>query len=133
MIKLVVPLALFIAVTYSAINANGLHDLSMLGFPTVIVVGALLLRKRSILITTPIAVICVEIVAFADITGITKSDMAQKTDAADALIAGVLVIAISALLQLLIIRLNESAEEARKNEAMQVDANKELLSLQANL
>ncbi len=131
--KLVVPLALFIAVTYSAINANGLHDLSMLGFPTVIVVGALLLRKRSILITTPIAVICVEIVAFADITGITKSDMAQKTDAADALIAGVLVIAISALLQLLIIRLNESAEEARKNEAMQVDANKELLSLQANL
>ncbi|HMU91869.1 MAG TPA: GAF domain-containing protein [Anaerolineales bacterium] len=131
--KIVVPVSLFVAVTYTAINANGLHDLSMLGFPTVIVVSALLLRKRALIISTPIAVLCVEIVAFADMTGITNSEMALKTDVSDALIAGILMIAISFLLQLLITRLNESAEEARNNAALQVEANKELLSLQANL
>ena len=131
--KVVVPLSLFLAVTFSAINANGLHDLSILGFPTVIVISALLLRKRSIFITTPIAVICVEIVAYADMTGITKSDMALKTDMADALIAGILLAAISGLLQLLITRLNESAEEASKNEILQAEANKELQALQETL
>ena len=131
--KVVVPIALFLAVTFSAISANGLHDLSMLGFPTAIVVGALLLRRRSIFITTPIAVLCVEIVAYADMAGINKSEMAQKTDLSDALIAGILLTAISSLLQLLITRLNESTEDARKNENLQIETNRELLALQATL
>ncbi len=131
--KVVVPIALFLAVTFTAIGANGLHDLSMLGFPTTIVVGALLLRKRSIFITTPIVVLCVEIVAYSDMAGINKSDMAQKTDLSDALIAGILMIAISSLLQLLITRLNESAEDARKSEILQIETNRELLALQSTL
>ncbi len=131
--KVIVPIALLFAVTYSAVNANGLHDLSMLGFPTVIVVSVLLLRKKSIFISTPLAVICVEFIAYADITGITNSEMAAKTDAVDGVIAGILIIAVSALLQLLITRLNESADEARKNEVEQIEANKELLYLKETL
>lgn len=131
--KIIVPIALLFAVTYSALSANGLHDLSMLGFPAVIVVSVLLLRKKSIVVSTPIAVACVEFIAYADISGITKTEMAAKTDITDALIGGILIIAISALLQLLVTRLNESAEEARQNASAQVEANKELLSLKKSL
>jgi GAF domain-containing protein len=105
----------------------------MLGFPTVIVVSVLLLRKKSVVISTPLAVLCVEFIAYADIAGITKSEMAVKTDVSDALIGGILIIAISALLQLLITRLNESADEARKNEMAQIEANTALLSMKETL
>ncbi len=131
--KVIVPIALLLAVTYSAISANGLHDLSMLGFPTVIVVSVLLLRRKSIVISTPIAVACVEFIAYADISGITKSEIRAKTDISDALIVGILIVAISALLQLLVTRLSESADEARENENAQLEANKELLALKETL
>jgi GAF domain-containing protein len=131
--KIVVPTALVTAVTFSAISANGLHDLSMLGFPTVIVVSVLLLRKRSIYIATPLAVAGVEIVAISDMLGFTNSTMAEKTDITDALIAAVLVIAVSALLQLLVSRLNDSLNESRRNEIAQAEAIFELRTLKQNL
>ena len=128
--KVIIPIAILAAVTYAAINSNGLHDLSVLGFPAAIVVGALLLRRKSFYITTPIAIVSVEIVAFADILGFTNSDMAQKTDTSDAIVAGVLLLAISGMLNLLIIRLHENTEEARKNAALLTKANNELLDAQ---
>src|SRR3990172_5654672 len=42
MAKEVVPVALLLAITYSASHANGIHDLSILSFPATIVVSALL-------------------------------------------------------------------------------------------
>jgi GAF domain-containing protein len=133
MAKEVVPVALLLAVTYTAASANGLHDISMLGFPVVLVVSALLLRHNSIFLTTPLAVVSIGYVAYADMAGINDSPMAASTGVVDAIISSVLIISISALLQLLIVRLNASVREARQNEQAQVMTNANLLSLQESL
>src|SRR5258706_9027247 len=133
MAKEVVPVALLLAVTYTAANGNGLHDSSMLGYPVVLVVSALLLRQSSILLTTPLAVLAITYVAYADMVGINKSPMASSTGLDDALVAGILIVTISALLQLLIVRLNQSVRDARENEQAQIIANENLLGLQESL
>jgi GAF domain-containing protein len=133
MAKEVVPPALLLAVTYTAATANGLHDVAMLGFPVVLVVSALLLRQNSVFLTTPLAAILIGYITYADIVGINNSAMAASTDVFDGIIASVLIIAISALLQLLIVRLNTSVREARENEQAQIRANENLLSLQISL
>ena len=133
MAKEVVPVALLLAVTYTAANGNGLHDSSMLGYPVVLVVSALLLRQSSILLTTPLAVLAITYVAYADVVGINKSPMASSTGLDDALVAGILIVTISALLQLLIVRLNQSVRDARENEQAQIIANENLLGLQESL
>ncbi len=130
MAKLVVPLALIIAATYSAVSANGLHDISMLGFPLIVTLGALLLRNKSLPVITPLVVIAIIIVGYADIAGINRSDMASRTDVGDIIIASIMMSALAALLQLLINRLSESIEEARRNEQAQIEANQRLIELQ---
>jgi GAF domain-containing protein len=133
MAKEVVPVALLLAVTYTAANGNGIHDSSMLGYPVILVVSALLLRQNSIFLTTPLAVLAITYVAYADMIGINKSPMAADTGLDDALIAIILIITISGLLQLLIVRLSESVRNARENEREQIKANENLLDLQESL
>ncbi len=133
MAKEVVPVALLLAVTSTAASGNGIHDISMLGFPVVLVISALLLRHNSIFLTTPLAVLSIAYLAYADMTGINKSPIAASTGIDDALIGGVLIVTISILLQILITRLNTSVLEARENEQAQIKANENLLSLQESL
>lgn len=133
MAKFVVPSALLVAITSIAISSNGLHDTSIQGYPLILLVSAMLLGARSIYTTTPLAVIAIEAVAFADMTGINKSRFAESTDLSDAIISGFLIIGASGLLQLLIARLNENATRAKENEQAQIIANRDLKELQINL
>jgi GAF domain-containing protein len=133
MAKVVVPLALMATVTYSAVSANGLHDISMVGFPVVIIISALLLRDKLLPIVTPLSSIAVVFVGYADVTGINQSPMADRTDVGDVVIAVILILATSLFLQLLISRLGESSRIARQNELAQMETNKQLLDLQNSL
>ncbi len=133
MAKFVVPPSLIIAVTIIAINANGLHDISVLGYPAILVVGTLLLGKKSSYTSSIFSLIGISTVALADITGVTKSEMALKTDVTDVIISGILLVLTSQTLQLLISRLNENILKAQENENSQREANKELIVLQEAL
>ncbi len=133
MAKFVVPPSLIIAVTIIAINANGIHDISVLGYPAILVVGTLLLGKKSSYTSSIFSLIGIATVALADITGVTKSEMALKTDVTDVIISGILLVLTSQTLQLLISRLNENILKAQENENAQREANKELLVLQEAL
>ena len=133
MAKEVVPVALLLAITYSASHANGIHDLSMLGFPAAIVVSALLLRNRSIFLATPLAILAIGYIAYADMVGINDSPMATYTGMAELFSAVILIVTISVLLQILIVRFNISVRVARENEQAQLSANADLLSLQESL
>ncbi len=133
MAKFVVPPSLIIAITMIAINANGIHDISVLAYPTILVVGTLLLGKKSAYTTSIFTLAGIVIVAIADITGVTQSEMAAKTDIGDVIISGILLILTSQVLQLLISRLNESISKAQENESSQRQANQNLLVLQEAL
>lgn len=133
MAKLVVPLSIIAASALIAINANGMHDVYMPGFIFAVIAGGLLLGRPASYTITPAAIIAAEIVAYADLNGYTNSPFAVQTDLGDALIAGIIIFASSAALQLLIQRLNASVAKARENEKAQTEANLELQRLRASL
>lgn len=133
MAKLVVPLALLIAITYIAVTGGGLHDVSVLAYPVVIVISTLLLGPKSRFTTTPLAILAIEIVVVADLLGINKSNFASETGTDDAFIVGLLLLATSGILQLLVTRLNENVIKAQENERAQILANSELRELQVSL
>ena len=130
MAKLIVPFALIAAVTIISLNTNGLKNAGMVGMPVILVVSAILLGRRSIYITTPIALIAVAYVAVVTLRG-TIPEVPPGVD--DAIIIPVLLIGCSGIVQLLIIRLNESTNRARISEKMQKEENDELNALRAQL
>lgn len=131
--KFMVPLALLITVTYLAINGSGLHDVAVLAFPVVIVVATLLLGSKSRFVTTPLAILAIEVVVMADLLGINTSIFAERTGIDDAFIVGFILLATSGILQLLVSRLNENVVRAQDNEQAQILANQELRELQVTL
>lgn len=69
MAKAVVPFALIAAVTIISLNTNGLKNASMVGMPIVLVISAILLGKRSIYLTAPVAIVAVIFVAVVNLQG----------------------------------------------------------------
>jgi len=128
--KLIVPIGLVISISAIAYNANGLRDTSFLALPVVLVISAILLGKRSLTITAPIAVTIAIAIAVRDIV-VTKDPGPIGID--DAIIVPFLLIASAVITHLLITRLNESTLRAQQSEQMQRKENAELTTLRVEL
>jgi GAF domain-containing protein len=130
MTKLVVPFGLILAVLVIASERNGLKNTALLGLPIILVISAILLGKRSIFITTPIAILCVLFVAYMDLSGRIE---VTRAGVDDAIIIPVLLLGAAFIINLLILRLNENIERARASEEVQRRENAQLNELQASL
>ncbi|HRJ75823.1 MAG TPA: hypothetical protein PLX90_07490, partial [Anaerolineales bacterium] len=130
MTKLVVPLGLILAVAVIASERNGLKNTALLGLPIILVISAILLGKRSIFITTPIAILCVVFVGYMDLNGRIEVTRAGLDDV---IIIPVLLLGAAFIINLLILRLNENIERARASEEIQRRENEQLNELQASL
>ncbi|MFT3894799.1 MAG: GAF domain-containing protein [Anaerolineales bacterium] len=133
MAKFMVPAGLLAAITTISINGLGLHDTSIMAFSVVIVISTLLLRDKARYFSTPLTLLAIEFIVYADLSGINNTIYAERTDIDDAFITGVLILVSTELLQMLIRRLNESIQRAQANEQMQIEANRELRNLQVSL
>jgi GAF domain-containing protein len=133
MAKFVVPVSFLVAVGYISITGSGMHDTAVFAFPVVIVISALLLGTRARYTSTPLTVLTVIMIAYADMTGINKSALAERTGLDDIFISGILILVSAEILQLLIRRLNENIQQAQANEQLQIEANRELRDLQTSL
>ena len=131
--KFFVPVGLLTAITFIAISGGGLHDVSILAYPIVIIISTLLLGTKARFVITPMAILAMELVIMADLTGFNQSPFRTATSLDDAFIVALLLLANSSILQLLISRLNENVVRARENEQAQIVANRELRELQLNL
>ena len=130
MAKLIVPLALIMAIAIIAVNTNGLRDISIVGLPLVLVIAALLLGKRAMWVVAPIAVITALVIAVLDLT---SSRAITKVGIDDAIIIIVLLVGCSAIIQALINRLTETINKLQKNEKIQLEENRELNELRQSL
>ncbi len=130
MAKFVTPLMLLLTIIFTASSDNGLRDLSMIGLPLVLIISALLLGKRSMWVVTPLTIIAVIIIAVSDIRNDRPIEQAGWTQAA---IIMVLLLLCSAVIQIMINRLNESIKEARDSEQKQILENRELNMLRRSL
>ena len=131
--KLLLPLAMLIAVPFIATQANGLHDSSIAIFPVIIVVASLLIGQKILPWVTILTFFCIWSVAFYDMAGLNDSLMASRTGIDDVVVITLgQVIAASALYGLMS-RMNRALEQSRKNEQAQSETNQELRELQATL
>jgi GAF domain-containing protein len=133
MAKFVVPVGLLAAIVVIAVYGLGLHDTSVIAFSVVIVISTLLLRDKARYFSTPLTLLAIEFIVYADLNGINNTIYAERTDLDDAFIVGVLILVSTEILQMLIRRLNENIQKAQANEQMQVEANRELRNLQVTL
>ena len=130
MAKLIVPLALIMAIAIIAVNTNGLRDISIVGLPLVLVIAALLLGKRAMWVVAPIAVITALVIAALDLT---SGRSITKVGVDDAIIIIILLVGCSAIIQALINRLTETINKLQKNEKIQLEENRELNELRQSL
>ncbi|HSJ89538.1 MAG TPA: GAF domain-containing protein [Anaerolineales bacterium] len=133
MAKVIVPPALIITITIIALSANSIHDISIAAYPLIIIIGTLLQGRRSIFVTTPLAVAAIALLGILDMLGLSNNRFASSTGIDDIIIGIVLLTTASGLLNLLITRLNQAIKRAEANENAQSDANSELRKLQASL
>ena len=130
MAKLIVPLALIMAIAIIAVNTNGLRDISIVGLPLVLVIAALLLGKRAMWVVAPIAVITALVIAVLDLT---SGRSITKVGVDDAIIIIILLVGCSAIIQALINRLTETINKLQENEKIQLEENRELNELRQSL
>lgn len=131
--KLLFPALTLVAVTFIAINANGLHDSAIVGFPIVIIFSSLLLGQRAVPLATVFTILGVWTVAYCDFTGINTTEVAKRTGIDDVIVISTLQVIAAGSLNGLMRRLNRAVEISKTNEQAQIDANQELRGLQDTL
>ena len=131
--KVFVPVVLVLAITIIAWSADSMHSISIVAYPLIIIVATLLQGKRSLVVTTPLAVLAVAFLGIMDMAGLSTSPMRVNTDLEDILTGMVLVAASAAILNLLIERLHLALAKAEANEQAQIEANLELTNLKTSL
>lgn len=130
MAKIVLPVLLITAASTIAFNVNGIRDTSFISMPVILTLSAILLGRRSLITTTPLAVIAAIIIAARDLlTGYDPNPIGID----DAIIVPVLLILTAGITHLLITRLNESTLRAQQSEQVQRAENTELIALRASL
>jgi GAF domain-containing protein len=133
MAKIVVPLALTVAITIIAFATTGIHSIAALTFPLIVVVSTLMLGEKASYTSTPLVILAVVVLTISDLIGVTDSVFAGETGVEDVFLTAMLIYATHAVLQLLIQRLNQNLQLARANEAQQARVNREMQELRAVL
>lgn len=130
MAKIVLPILLIIAASTIALNVNGIRDTSFISMPVILTLSAILLGRRSLTITMPLAVIAAIIIAIRDLlTGYDPNPIGID----DAIIVPLLLVLTAGITHLLIMRLNESTLRAQQSEQAQRAENAELIALRSSL
>jgi GAF domain-containing protein len=133
MAKIIVPLGLTVAITIIAVNTTGIHSVAALTFPLIVVVATLMLGEKASRTSTPLVILAVVGLTISDLVGWTNSEFSGHTGVEDIFLTAMLIYATSAVLQLLIRRMNFNLRRAVQNEQAQINANRELAELQADL
>ncbi|MBN2117636.1 MAG: GAF domain-containing protein [Anaerolineales bacterium] len=131
--KIVVPIALLVALTVNALGGNSLHDISIVGYPLIIIIGILLQDRLSLVITVPLTLAAVALLGALDMAGLTTSALRSETEINDIAIISVLLLTATGILHLLVGRLRLAVSKAEANEQAQIAANQELKELQTSL
>ncbi|HEY3475411.1 MAG TPA: GAF domain-containing protein, partial [Anaerolineales bacterium] len=131
--KVIVPIALVVAITIIALSADSMHSISIVAYPLAIIIAALLQGRRSLVITTPLAVLAIALLGIMDMAGLSTSAMKNYTDLEDILTGMVLLGASAGILHLLIERLRTARAAAEANEQAQLESNRELTNLKMSL
>jgi GAF domain-containing protein len=131
--QVLAPFGVMVALLYTAYNGDGLHDEILIGSPIVIVVAGMLLGNRGVIIFSILLAAGIAGIGLVEISGVELSISSALTAYDDIAVVSIMLMAIALVLRFLILRLNSSIIEARRNEESQILANQELRVLQSEL
>ncbi len=127
------PIILLTGLTYIAMQSHGLRDSSLSGFPIAILMASLFIGKRAIPFITALAIASILFLGYRDMTGLTKSVIAQQTGVAIIAIYAISQVTIAAIINSLMERLITALKKSQENEKAQIQANEALRQLQSTL
>ncbi len=124
--QIILPVILFIAVTFIVIGGYGLHDIDMIAYAGVIIVASLTLGQEASLVFGFLVAASVFAIAAGEIRGELVSPTSALTNLITPLNISIVVLAIAFIQRTLIHSLIENTERAHENELKQIEANKAL-------
>lgn len=125
--QILIPLGLLLIRDYLTLDGVGIHDVSLLAFAAVIILAYLTLTKSLAIGMTGLTIISTSLITIASMNGLVKNDeFSQLTNLEDLVEVAILLAGVSAIMYLMIDRLNQSIQQAWENGQKQIEANKEL-------
>ncbi len=131
--RLLSPLAGLIVFGFLMFSHYGIRDTAVVGLTLTIVLATLLIGANGMLVYGALALVLVIAVGIAELGGWLQTPFSAYNTLADYTVVAIGIIVVSMAQWLVVRRLNESFQRARRNEQAQIEANRELEALRASL
>ena len=124
--RLLLPATAVAVTTALAWKSNGIHDISVLFYPIVVIFSGVLLGVGAVIAFALICSAAVTLLVWADVQGLTASPASANTDYADAFAVVVMLALSAALMRFVILSLNQTLQTLRSSESALADSNRRL-------
>jgi len=131
--QIIISAATFVVLTFFLFAGEGVRDATITGYSATVVIAGLLLGQTGVLIFGFLSTVVLALLAYTELAGIFPTPYSIPLDAVDANIFWILHLALSILIFFLIRHLSLIAENAKKNEGVLFQTNKELYLLKDKL
>ena len=131
--RIITPAAVFLTITFFLLDGDGIHDATVVGYSTVVILAGLLLGKNGVAIFGFITTVAMAGIAYAELNGTLVKQYSALLDIKEASIFWILNLGFSLIVFSLVRRLSKVAESASYNEAVQFELNAELNTLKEGL
>ena len=123
-----VSFGLLVVNTVTLFYGKGTNDITILGLPVIIAMGGLLLGKNGALTLAGSSIVCVFVIAWAEINGLTPNtgDFAKDVTLSDVIVIALLLITSAALIYFIMNSLSRSLESTLNKEHSLQKANDNL-------
>jgi diguanylate cyclase (GGDEF)-like protein len=108
---------LFLLLTFISTTGLGVHSLSNFGYPAILIVASLVMRKRTLALLTLIAIACAAWLVFGELSGLFTPDILVRSVPGDFFTLAVMLISTSVMSRILSESLFQSNRDVKKELA----------------
>ncbi len=127
--QIAIPLGVLLARDYLALTGVGTHDVSMIAFGAIILLGYYTLSQSGAFVFSWLVILSTTLMGIGEINHVLVNDYSNATTIEDILVMAVVLLAVSTVMNIIISQLNNNIRRSRANEQEQIKANAELLDL----
>ena len=131
--RTLMPLILMGVSGFIAYNRGGLFHVAVLAIPVIVVLSGLLLGVRGLFLFATFGSAIAAFLGYADINGFSPFSSTSRVEYDDIAIAVTLIFLVAFILRVMILRLNQSIQDAKEYGLSQEASNNELKKLQYEL
>lgn len=107
-------LILFLMITIVSTSGLGIHHISNFGFPAILIVASLVIRKRTLVFLTIFSIACVAWLVFGELLGLYTPHILERSVPGDFFSVTIMLIATSIMVRLLTESLFQTSREVQK-------------------